>query len=77
METYNFYKKSFIVISCIHKYREKKLEYDIDYYPDIGEDKLLYNDILNIPNFDRLQNSDQILELVLKNNENLKIKIND
>jgi hypothetical protein len=77
METYNFYKKSFVVVSCIHKYREKKQEYDIDYYPDIGEDKLLYKDILDVPDFERLQSSDQILELVLKNNENLKIKIND
>ena len=77
LETYNFYKKTFVIVSCIHKYREKKQEYDIDYYPDIGEDKLLYKDILDIPDFERLQNSDHILELVLKNNENLKIKIND
>ena len=77
METYHFYKKSFVVVSCIHKYREKKQEFDMDYFPDIEEDKLLFKDILNIPDFERLQNSDQILELVLKDNENLKIKVND
>ena len=77
IETYNFYKKTYIIVTCIHKYREKKREYDMDYFPEIEEDKLLYDDILKIPDFERLQNSDQILELVLKNNENLKIKIND
>jgi hypothetical protein len=77
IETYNFYKKTYILANCIHKYREKKREYDMDYFPEIEEDKLLYEDILKIPDFERLQSSDHILELVLKNNDNLKIKIND
>ena len=37
----------------------------------------LYDDILKIPDFERLPSPEQILELVLKNNEELKIKIND
>ncbi len=76
-DIYHFYKKTFIIVNCIHKYREKKSEFDLDYFPEIEEDTLLYDDILKIPDFERLPSPEQILELVLKNNEELKIKIND
>ena len=40
-------------------------------------DKNLYKEILIIPNFERLNSPEQILEIILKNNENLRIKSNN
>ena len=74
---YDFYKKTFIVVNCLNKYREKKMEFDLDYFPDLEEDKNLYKEILIIPNFERLNSPEQILEIILKNNENLRIKSNN
>jgi len=74
---YDFYKKTFIVVNCLNKYREKKMEFDLDYFPDLEEDKNLYKEILILPNFERLNSPEQILEIILKNNENLRIKSNN
>tara|TARA_Y100000816_G_scaffold159113_1_gene113734 strand:- start:4948 stop:6246 length:1299 start_codon:yes stop_codon:yes gene_type:complete len=74
---YDFYKKTFVVVNCLNKYREKKMEFDLDYFPDLEEDKNLYKEILILPNFERLNSPEQILEIILKNNENLRIKSNN
>ena len=74
---YNFYKKTFIIVNCINKYREKKMEFDIDYFPDVEEDKRLYDEIILIPEFDKLESPERVLEHVLHNNENLRIKSNN
>ena len=66
-----FYHKSFVIIQCIHKFREQQKLLNERYLSNHNDDGEILKTILQTDNF---QNYDSILDLlnvILKNNNNL------
>tara|TARA_A100001011_G_scaffold386775_2_gene463284 strand:- start:256 stop:1719 length:1464 start_codon:yes stop_codon:yes gene_type:complete len=66
-----FYHKSFVIIECIHKFREQQKLLNERYLSNHNDDGEILKTLLETKNFQNYDSSVELLNIVLKNNSNL------
>ena len=66
-----FYEKSFMIIECIHKFREQQKLLNERYLSNQNDDTEVFKTIININNFEKYSNVLELLNTVFKNNQRL------
>ena len=66
-----FYQKSFVIIECLHKFREQQKLLNERYLSNQNDDIEVVKTVLQINNFENYNNVLELLNVVLKNNKNL------
>ena len=59
-----FYEKSFIIIECIHKFREQQKLLNERYLPNQNDDSEVLKTITTIPKFEKYSNVLELLNVV-------------
>ena len=67
---FDFYSKAYKIIECLHIFREKKLFLNVKYYPNYNEDNDFINKIKHIPNFDKYDDAEILIEKITSHSEN-------
>ena len=66
-----FYQKTFVIIECLHKFREQQKLLNERYLSNHNDDGEVLKTVLQINNFENYNNILELLNVVLKNNSNL------
>ena len=66
-----FYKKSFVIIECIHKFREQQKLLNERYLSNHNDDAEILKTLLETDNFQNYESTLELLNVVLKNNTKL------
>ena len=66
-----FYQKSFVIIECIHKFREQQKLLNERYLSNHNDDGEILKTILQTENFENYNSIVDLLNVILKNNNNL------
>ena len=66
-----FYQKTFVIIECLHKFREQQKLLNERYLSNQNDDAEVLKTVLQINNFENYNNILELLNVVLKNNKNI------
>lgn len=67
---FDFYSLAYKIIECLHYYREQRLFVDVKYYPDYSEDNNFINQIKQVPNFGKYEDSKILIDKINNKDNN-------
>ena len=70
---FDFYSSAYKIIECLHVYREHKLLLNVEYNPNHGEDNDFINKIKKIPNFQKYEDVNILIDRINNKNDGTDI----